>query len=128
MTDAEITRLLAERVMGWPVTRTLSEAGIRVMDRQAQVWEVDEPGFMGKPVPRIITGTDGEPWEPLERIDHAWQVQESIVGKGLREYGTFLDAMRGGIPAWIGSAQEVARRICIVALRVSGCDVDGEEG
>lgn len=134
-TDAELTRLLAEKVMGWPITRTLIEAGRRASEGQAQIWEVDEPGFMGKLVPRIVSGPDGEIWAPLERIDHAWMVLATIgespdwrVRAGFQlDLGNIVGAgewWKSG-PLWPqGLFHLTPRAICLAALLAVGEEVE----
>jgi hypothetical protein len=110
VTDEEMTRLLAEKVMGWHLSEEPCCRGWR-----------DSVGFL------VALAKDGsEPgedrWNPLERIEDAWEVQEAmLIGPKAVPY---FNAMHG-IPwtGWYGNAATVAHAICLAALRAVGEEV-----
>lgn len=71
MTNEEINRAIAEKVMGWILVST------RVCDH----WE-DEKG--------VHRGLYSD-WYPTERIDHAWQVVEKLKTKYKVMVGTMWE-------------------------------------
>lgn len=136
-TDAEITRLLAEKVMGWPVSRTREEAIAHGQAGSGQICEFDGGAVRFAAAPGF--GRDGwlARWRPLERIDHAWQVRDRLaewgyVGIEHRQNGSECVVFTPGMnaPSYSRSVvhfeQSAPRAICLAALRAVGQDV--EEG
>lgn len=120
MTDTELTRLLAERVMGWK---------IKAPDY------IDQVGWLWRWKGDRIQ----QPWRPLGSMDDAWMVVEKM-----REQGHHIDigsTVRGSIedaraglktPMWHVSirgsrfeAREFTcqRALCLATLRCVGVEV-----
>ena len=129
MTDFELTRLLAEKVMGWPVSRSMAEADQREAAGEGQIYDMG-PGLEGPAFAH-------EEWEPLHRMDHAWQIvgRASEWGPIHRHRFTFelgclsrenvsYDEMGVIWPCALFGV--TPRAICLAALRAVGQDV--EEG
>ena len=130
MTDLEMTRLLAEKV--------LQLEGLEVRAEQSDLREAIGRHLAGPR--RYFTsihwcGLVGEgsvtyPWNPTERIEHAWEVRDKLA-----EQGAFFVANRfeGHTDAWYepwedgreaeASDRTAARAICLCALRAVGEEV-----
>jgi hypothetical protein len=70
MTDPELTRLLAEKVMGWH------------LDGRGRLW-LDRDGKYARDNGLGIEGGRGD-FEPLGSIEDAWLVQEKVAERGLQ--------------------------------------------
>lgn len=111
LSDEEITRELAEKVMGWPIVRTYAEAG--TWAGEPYIADIPEPGFFGKVHPPAVVTASGKRWGPLERIEHAWQILERMAASpDWRPHLQRVDL--------IASAPIAARAICLAALRAVG--------
>ncbi|HSF40368.1 MAG TPA: hypothetical protein VLT87_11290 [Thermoanaerobaculia bacterium] len=130
MTDDALTRLLAEKVMGWTITHTPELAGKFILAKCPQIYAPAECDWCQ------VLGANGQPWRPLERIDHAWQIvgRASEWSPAQRTRFTFeleclgRETVSQDIDATWPSALFVItpRAICLAALRAVGQDV--EEG
>ena len=136
MTDEQLTRLLAIKVMGWPVVTTFEEAGrLSIEGKTGYFAEITEPGFMGVVHPPAAFRPKGEPWHPLESVEHAWDAWNRLAFVG--EW-TLSQNPSGGVTAifasWAVNARRdsvreetAARAICLCALRAVGIDPEGSE-
>lgn len=73
MTDQEKVELLATKVMRWKIV----QRPVRVFDPMYPGREIDAPHYEDEDNGTCILV--GE-WNPLKRIDHAWEVVEKLKG------------------------------------------------
>jgi hypothetical protein len=130
LTDEEITRELATRVMGWTA---------HVMPAPRR----------GQPPTRFYRRPNGMPkmagdWTPLDNIFDAWEIRDVLAAHGRVQvangYGVFdgceFEPFTGGPPPYPfgqpgcinkATAPNAARAICLCALRAVGVDPEGEK-
>lgn len=113
MTDEQINTLIAERIMGW----TLSRGGVPYwMDESKTLKMVMEAAY----------------WYPMVRMEHAWMAVEKMVEQGF--YVT-VEAPRWG-KGWrvliysrdvnprLSEADTASAAICLAVLKFMGVEVD----
>ena len=135
MNDEEITRALAEKIMGWPVVRTYEDAGRKAGEFQSYIADIPEPGFFGKVHPPQAVHHSGESWAPLERIEHAWEIRAVLLEHGDVSIGSHPErvqftpsrqAQLAGPWRWAHVAEHdhssTCRAICLAALRAIGLE------
>jgi hypothetical protein len=143
LSDAEITRRLAEKVMGWSeVPAPLQDAPLR--GTLAPLLE-GAPNFFQDPLPGLQIGVIGDgrliyPWAPLESIADAWMVRDRLtewgaveiqsheIGTSRRRDRVFFVAYNGAPTGvrWAAAVAEAddasSRAICLCALRAVGVE------
>lgn len=136
MTDAEITRALALKVMGW--SEIAAPKGVSLAEHLSGApvfWRDDDDPYAMAGIVRGGRVTFTYPWDPLGLISHAWRVRDRLVAHGrvvvANGFGTFegcqFDPFTGGPPpfpfaASFAAADTAARAICLCALRAVGLD------
>jgi len=132
VTNDEKTELLATQLMGWQRVAWRDFLGHYP---PADYWEIDgHPRY-------LVTGIDYNvpPWQPFERVEHAWMVVKALVAAGWEidlECGldgirvrTFKDDVGLGDDEWgwcFDENPDAGRAICEAAGRSLGLWKEGE--
>lgn len=130
MTDAELTRLAAERVMGWAINPDGDMATALLLTRA----EMNERHMLNLPWVCLMSGDHdcNQPkkhWNPLESIADAWMLVEAMQARGFWFFMNTADHWAGfGEGGSIKASSEVEcknatqapRAITMAALRACG--------
>ena len=122
MTDEQIVRTLAEKVMGWPVC-----AAMRGSESHRLFLQAPPPRLEVMPTGNALLwhapNFPADEWNPLERIQDAFMVVEKMWGLGfwmrLECGGGVIDSCRFSTSAWKGPLQvgnNAPRAICLAAI------------
>lgn len=110
MNDLELTKLLAEKVMRWEPDGPAAIGSYKA-------WDASHTAYMSK-----FIGFGWGDWNPLGRIDHAWEVLEAVLKLSPSRTALLFLSELSEPEDWFQPAKEAARAICAAALKAVGVE------